>query len=88
MAALPSITPDDLQLLTVSQVCRLAAVTRSTLYRLMSAGNFPRPLYVTPKTPRWRRATIRHWLHEREHASLELTDCANTESRSCQNATP
>ena len=83
MAASSSTTTDDLQLLTVGQVCRLASVTRSTLYRLMSAGTFPRPLYVTSKTPRWRRATIRRWLDEREHAALELTDRADTDGRTC-----
>lgn len=41
-------------LLNVREVCARLGVCRSTLYKRIRAGQFPKPLHVTPTAPRWR----------------------------------
>lgn len=36
-------------------------IGRSTIYRMMDAGTFPRPLRIGPGNVRWRRSDIERW---------------------------
>ena len=45
---------EEIRLLNAKDVCRLAAVSHATLYRLVKAGRFPKPLRVGPQVSRWR----------------------------------
>ena len=49
---------DEFRLMNAREVCRLAAVSPATLYRLVKAGRFPRPLRVGPQVSRWRSDEI------------------------------
>jgi prophage regulatory protein len=43
-------------------------LSRSTIYRLIAAGQFPRPCHPTQHTTAWRLSTVRAWISEREQA--------------------
>lgn len=45
-------------LLNSKEVCRLAAVSPATLWRLVKARRFPQPLKLGPQTTRWRADEI------------------------------
>ena len=42
------------RLLNAREVCKLAGVSNATLYRLVKAHRFPKPLRVGPQASRWR----------------------------------
>lgn len=54
----PQIAP---VLLTAEETALLVSVSTRTLWRLLSAGKFPRPVRVGGST-RWRRAEIEQWI--------------------------
>ena len=47
-------------------------LSRTTIYRLMAEGNFPRPIRVGPKAVRWPRAEIEVWLQGRPRGGTQL----------------
>ncbi len=54
------------QLLTVSDVCRELSISKATLYRIRGKDDsVPDPIYITPRTPRWSRDALDHWLDTR-----------------------
>ena len=54
---------DEPLLLTVEQVAALVQLPRSTLYRLVAAGQFPPPVKLGRAT-RWHRPTLERWLDQ------------------------
>ena len=48
----------EICLLTARDVCERAALSRATLYRLVAAGRFPKPLKVGSQAVRWRADEI------------------------------
>ena len=40
-------------------------MSRSSIYRLMQDGEFPRPVKVGPAAVRWRESEITHWSESR-----------------------
>ena len=56
---------DALQLLTVTDVCKLLRISKPTLWRLRRSGNFPEPTTVTERIFGWRRWEIDAWLASR-----------------------
>lgn len=61
---------DDV-LLALPEVCRRVGLSRPSIYRLMSAGTFPRPLKVGFRGVRWPRSEIERWVASRELAGSE-----------------
>jgi excisionase family DNA binding protein len=57
-APAPAIEPG----LSIRDVARILGVNRTTVYRMMWAGRFPRPDFYVGSLPRLRLATIRRWL--------------------------
>ena len=57
---------EDLALIRRPDVERLTALSRTTIYRLMDDGAFPRPLKLGARAVAWRAAEIREWLTSRE----------------------
>ena len=49
-----------------TEVCEMVGLARSSIYRLISAGSFPRPVQVGPKAVRWRLADIRNFMRSRQ----------------------
>jgi len=68
----PSLQPEEAQATAdVSDIQRLPIVRRrtglgrSTIYRLMSNGTFPRAVQLTPRAVGWPKAAIDAWLEAR-----------------------
>ena len=58
--------PELLRVIDIAAICNLS---REQLHRRIARGDFPKPFYLAPKCPRWRRATIEAWLSELEAAA-------------------
>ena len=53
------------RLLRRRQVEEITGLSRSSIYRLMQDGEFPRPVKVGPAAVRWRASDITTWLESR-----------------------
>ena len=53
------------RLLRRKQVEEITGLSRSSVYRLMAAGEFPRPVQVSPGAVRWRERDLKCWLESR-----------------------
>lgn len=53
------------RLLRRREVEEITGMSRSSLYRLMQGGEFPRPVKVGPTAVRWRASDITVWLESR-----------------------
>ena len=49
-------------LLPLAEVERRCAIRRSTIYKLMATGEFPRPVRIGSKAVRWRATDLAIWL--------------------------
>jgi predicted DNA-binding transcriptional regulator AlpA len=49
---------DEPLLLNVRGVARVLSTSVTSVWRGVSSGRLPRPVYIMPKTPRWRRGEI------------------------------
>ena len=58
----PEVAP---QLLHRETVEKMTGTPRSSIYRWMSAGEFPRPVKIGPRAVRWRASDIEAWLEQR-----------------------
>lgn len=54
-------TSDIDRLLRRQEVQHLTGLSKSTLYELMAAGQFPRPVTVSSRAVRWRTSDIAAW---------------------------
>ena len=57
------------RLLRVSDLCEKLGISRAQIYRLLSAGDFPKPLRLSERTRAWRESDIELWIDEREVAA-------------------
>ena len=63
------------QYLSIREVIAVLRVSRSTLWRWVKQGLFPKPVRLGPKAVRWRESDIAAW--NRERAATEAkTDAA------------
>lgn len=50
-------------LLTAAQVAEALNIARPSVYRLLANDpDFPRPIYVGPRSPRWREDHLDAWI--------------------------
>ncbi len=61
----------QLKLLTQKQVVDLVGLSRTTIWRLERAGQFPRRRQVSTKAVRWNKAEIEDWISSRPLAGEE-----------------
>ena len=57
------------RLLNERQVCDLVGVSKSTLRRLVAAGEFPPALRIGPRASRWRLSGVLAWIDSRPLAT-------------------
>ena len=50
------------KLLSLKQVIAMVGLTKSTIYRLMEAGDFPRPLKLGSRCVRWLVDEVNAWI--------------------------
>ena len=60
------------RLLRRREVEEIVGMGRSSIYRQMDLGSFPRPVMVGPYAVRWRESDIRHWVESRPTAGRVL----------------
>ena len=60
---------DGPELLRVRDVAQILNLSRERVHRLVAKGTIPKPFYLAPRCPRWRRSAIERWLAERERAA-------------------
>ena len=51
-----------------TDVENITGLSRSTIYLMMSRGEFPRPVKITGKAVAWPESVIRNWLADRATA--------------------
>jgi len=56
-------------ILRLPEVMRLTGLGRSTIYRLLAAGQFPPPVQLSMRAVGWRRTDLEHWTAERPQVS-------------------
>ena len=59
------------RLLTSKQIAEETGISRSTIYRLVQNGSFPKPIRVGRRCVRWLESDIKAWLAERKAAGEE-----------------
>ena len=52
-------------LLKIQKVIELTTLSRSTIYRLVETGKFPRPVKLTTRTIGWVEEEVRDFLQEK-----------------------
>ena len=57
------------RLLTPKQVCAQIALSRSTLDRLVNAGEFPAPIRLTERRLAYNAAAVDKWVQEKVEAA-------------------
>lgn len=55
----------EMSMLNIKQVCTKCGLSRSTIYRLMNAGDFPKAVKLTAKRIAFRVEDIENWLTTR-----------------------
>ena len=56
------------RLVSMKEVEEWTGLTRTNIYRMRKAGEFPEPLLIGPNTIRWRESTLAAWLATRPAA--------------------
>jgi prophage regulatory protein len=57
--------------LRLPSVMRVTGLGRSTIYRLMAGGQFPRPVQIASRAVAWRRSDIYLWTATRPVATSQ-----------------
>ena len=60
------------RLLRRQEVEKITGLSRSSIYRKIKDGDFPRPIRVGPKAVRWKLSEINAWIESRPVAHSEL----------------
>lgn len=50
------------KMLRIEEVMEITRLSRATIYRKMSKGQFPKPLKLGDRAVRWRQSEIEAWL--------------------------
>ncbi len=53
------------KILRLRAVCEVTGLSRSTVYRLVSDGGFPKPVRLGPQSVGWRVSEVDEWLESR-----------------------
>jgi len=59
---------EDLRVLKLKEVCSIVGLKPSTIYKLMSNGEFPKQIKLTAKSVGWSSSEVNHWV------SLKIRD--------------
>ncbi|HYU45523.1 MAG TPA: AlpA family phage regulatory protein [Terriglobales bacterium] len=69
-------------LLRIDTVSTITGLSVPTVYRLMSQGNFPRPLKITGHARAWKLSEVMDWIDSRERDTANLHDAAQKRGES------
>ena len=57
--------------LKLKEVLGLVSLSRATVYRMMSRGEFPRPVRIGVRATGWRSDEVEEWLASRPYTAPE-----------------
>lgn len=57
------------RLLTMKELVRATTLSRASVYRLVEAGQFPRPIRIGPQRIAWKSSSIAEWMAQRTLAA-------------------
>ena len=57
------------QILKLKEISSLTKLSSSTIYRLVQAGEFPRPIKLAAHASGWLESDIDDWIRDRKEAS-------------------
>lgn len=63
-----------MHILRLPEVSQATGLSRSTIYRLVQAGNFPPSLQLTTRTIGWHSTDIETWIAARAAVSKDQAD--------------
>mgnify|MGYP001451785733 CR=1 FL=1 len=64
--------PDDLALLRLPRVLAMTGLSRSSLFRLVAAGRFPRPVPLAGTAAKaWSSAAVNQWVEQQLNPDAE-----------------
>lgn len=55
-------------LIRIKEVCLLVGVSRSTIYRMVDEGSFPKPLDLGERFKAWQKKTVIDWINSHARA--------------------
>ncbi len=58
-----------MRILRINEVCKKTGIGRSTIYRMMQQGEFPKPIKLGKKISGWLEEDIDQWLREQAELS-------------------
>ncbi len=56
------------KIIRLPEVCAALGISKPTVYRLIRAENFPRPIQLGKRSVAWRVAEVEQWLESRPAA--------------------
>jgi prophage regulatory protein len=59
------------RILRIKAVLEMTGLTRSTLYRKIHDGTFPRPLRIAPRCAGWRESAVQEWMKSPMFSSVD-----------------
>lgn len=65
--------PQPVTLLRVKRVMERTGIPFSSLYQLINAGKFPRPVQLSPNRVAWVESEVEAWIRQRIDASQKIT---------------
>ena len=61
-----------MKLYRMNDLVQVLDISRWSVYRLIDAGKFPKPLRLGNRTPRWPADEVDQWLQERHRERFEV----------------
>lgn len=55
---------EDDRILRIGTVLDRTGLTRSTLYRKIAQGSFPRQIQISARCAGWRESAVKAWIHD------------------------
>jgi len=64
-------TPD--RILRIRKVLERTGLSRSTMYRKIQQGTFPKSIQISERCVGWRESVVDRWLHDAEAGPVETS---------------
>ena len=65
--------PSETRILRLPEVLTITGLSRSQIYRMVAAGQFPPPVRIGERAVGWREEDVQHWLESRPTAVMPTT---------------
>lgn len=59
------------RILRINAVLDMTGLSRSTMYRKIAGGRFPKPIKIAERCAGWRQSAVTEWLHNPIYYEVE-----------------